>query len=326
MLKGLIDCADLDGSLPNPILTRAALVGRFYHRVMELAVVTRDEVELEALIETEIKLVQSEAIKWPHLRRAGTVSGWDEVNAAAAHAMRLCKAGKNAGSLATLRRVEHTLRSQDGLLIGKPDRYTIVASNAFLEEYKSGAIRDDLGIAKARFLDQLRFYAVLIFDNHEVETVTGSIQSLTGDTFNTTLERADSIEFASRLATYVEDVNSRVRAGQTPSEFANTSGNACTYCSAHSICQRFKEEQDRIELEGEQYLCEGTAIDLISGGGEGVSRLTISDEYRKVSIPISLPAGVGSGIEPKRKYQLLNLRRRGSSLEWGFTSRILRFD
>jgi len=321
LLKGVIDICELDGPLPEQLPTRATLVGRFHHRVMELAASSQSDASLEEAIEAEIALVQSEAAKWPHLRRAGSVSGWDEVNASAALALRTAS-WRKADNTAALRLVEHTLRSRDGLLIGKPDRYTIVDRSAFLKEYKSGAIRDDAGALKAAYLDQLSFYTVLIFDNYDVDSVMGAVESLSGDVLTNVFDREDAVEFAERILSFVKEANVKVRAAETASEIASASADACTYCAAQSVCQRFKAEQDRLGLEGEQYLCEGIAVGLRTGDGGRVSQVTFADELRSSPLTIAIPSTEAAFVKLNMKYQLLNLRRRGTGFEWGYTSRI----
>jgi hypothetical protein len=321
-LKGLISAMKLDGALPEIPPTRAALVGKFHHRAMELAATARSEADLEAAIESEIKLLQSDVNRLTHLGRVGSVSGWNEVNASASIASRLI-AERGATAKQALRSVEQLLRSSDGLLVGKPDDLAIIGIEGIVTEHKSGAIRDEEGRIKQPYLDQLLFYAVLIFDNYNVRSVVAQLKSLGGDTFEMPVMPRDAKEFAKRVRILVNVVNAQCRAEDPFKALATPSADACGFCSARSVCATFMSQQDLLELEGEQYLIEGTLVRIHPSTIRGLSEVTISDECRREAVTIAIPDQVTSGIAQGRRYQLLNLRRHGRSLEWGLTSKAL---
>lgn len=322
--KGLVHMLALDGQLPEPLPTRGTLVGRFHHQLMELAATVSSEAELDARTEDAIAVLQQEVARWPHLRKAGSVSGWKEVNASASLAMRAF-AMRGARNGCGPNRVEHMLRSQDGLLLGRPDSFRIVAGSAILREYKSGSIRGKMGSIKETYLDQLTFYAVLIFDNYDVESVVGSLESLGGDRHDIEIRREQAQEFAQRVIGVVAAVNQRARSARSLADLANPSQDACSYCAVRSICVRFKSTQDELALTGEQLLAEGVVTQVAVQTGRALSAITLSDELRKMSLTLALPSTVVSEMSAGRRYQLLNLRRRGASLEWGCTSQALSY-
>jgi hypothetical protein len=321
-LMGLTSAMLLDGALPERPPTRATLVGRFHHRAMEHAATARNEADLDARIESEIKLLQSDVNRWTHLGRVGSVSGWDEVNAAASIAARLV-AERSASAVPALREVEQMLHSSDGLMVGKPDDLSIVGAQGFVTEHKSGAIREEGGQIRRPYLDQILFYSALIFDNYDVHSVRGQLKSLGGDFFEIVVAPRDAQEFAARVRALVDIVNAQCRTENPFSSLTTPSADACGLCSARSVCATFKREQDLLGLEGEQYLIEGALTRVQPSAFRGLSDVTISDECRCVPVTIAAPEQVTSEMTLSDRYQLLNLRRHGGSLEWGLTSKVL---
>lgn len=320
-LMGLTSAMRLDGTLPEKPPTRATLVGLFHHRAMELAATARSDADLDAGIESEIKRLQSDVNKWTHLGRVGSVSGWDEVNATASLAARLV-AERGVSARPALREVEQLLQSSDGLLAGKPDDVAVVGVQGFVTEHKSGAIRED-GRIRQPYLDQLLFYSALIFDNYKVHSVTGQLKSLGGDFFEMVVLPRDAQEFAAHVRTLVDSVNAKCRTENPFGSLTTPSADACSLCSARPVCATFKRDQDMLGLEGEEYLIEGALIRVKPSAIRGLSDVTIADECRCVPVTIAAPEQVTSEMTPSRRYQLLNLRKHGGSLEWGLTSTVL---
>jgi len=320
--KGWSDMLVLDGELPKPPPSRSLLVGRLHHRFMELAVTAYSAQELEAQIENEISALQKEVTRYPHLRRAGSVSGWMEINTSASLALRLLEmreGGADGGAI----RVERDLESKDGVLFGRPDLFRIQGSHASLKEYKTGTIRDEKGKVRPAYLDQITLYAALIFDNYEVETVAASLDSLGGDRHETEISRKQAQELCERVRRVVTEVNDRARSAQSFAELGQTSQDGCNQCALQPICTSFKVAQDELALEGDQFLAEGTIESVGAHSGGALTNIRVHDEHRKTALSLSVPSAVASEMSPNQRYQLLYLRRRGVTLEWGNTSRAL---
>jgi hypothetical protein len=319
-LKGLVGSLRLDIELPVVPPSRATLVGRFHHKAMELAATVNSDAELDAGIESAIRDLQVEVNQWPHLRKVGSASGWGEVNASASLAIRIVSAGNVDGRL-ILKRTEQVLHSSDHVLVGKPDYFAISSRQAYLREHKSGPIRESDGQIMQVHLDQLHYYAALILDNYNVDSVVGRLESLNGDTFDTVVGKGDAAALKARASSLVTAVNERIRTGIAPAALATSSAEACSFCTARIICPTFKREQDRLGLEGDQYLVEGRVTRLTHSANGAVVDLSILDEFRKVGVTIGIPSAAATEISSGQRCQLSSLRRRGTALEWGHTSR-----
>lgn len=324
MAKGWADVLVLDGRFPESLPSRGTLVGRFHHRLMEIAATLSSATELEAKTEDEIRLLQYEVAKYPHLRRAGSVSSWREINISASLAMRMLETRDQMSEEGVLR-VEKELKSKDGHLIGRPDLFRIHGAGATVREYKSGTIRDDKGGVRADYLGQVTLYAALIFDNFNVQTVEASLESLEGDRHETTIGRMAARDFSERVGDTLVTANEQARLARSLADLARPSADACSYCSSRTLCTPFKGRQDGLGLKGDQFLTEGTVESIAARSANGLIAITLNDEFRNATVKLLLPASVATEMSEGRRYQLLNLQRRGTSLEWGHISQALSY-
>ena len=323
--KGLTDVLDLEGQLPRSPPSRGTLVGRFHHRLMELAACASSAVELDGKIEAEIRLLQQEVSKHAHMRQAGSVSGWRDVNISASLAMRMFEMREQRGADGQTVHVETELKGRGGLLIGRPDVFRIHGGGALLREYKTGAIRDETGVVRRDYLDQITLYAALIFDNYGVKTVEASIESLAGDRHESTIDREQARLLSERVTDTLATANELVRSGRSLTDLARPSADACSYCPLRSVCISFKASQDDLALRGDQLLAEGTVESIQVGVTEIPRAVRLRDEIRSVEIKLLIPVPVAAQLSERRRYQFINLHRRGSGLEWGVTSQALSY-
>jgi CRISPR/Cas system-associated exonuclease Cas4 (RecB family) len=292
---------------------------------MELAACASSALELDAKIEAEIQLLQHEVSKHAHMRQAGSVSGWRDVNVSASLAMRMFEMREQRGGDGQTVHVETELRARDGLLIGRPDVFRIRSGGALLREYKTGAIRDETGGVRRDYIDQITLYAALIFDNYGVKTVEASIESLVGDRHEATIGPEQARLLSERVTDTLVRVNELVRSGRSFADLARPSADACSYCSLRSVCISFKASQDELALKGDQLLAEGT-VELIQASAGDIPRaVSLRDEIRSVEIKLLIPVAVAAQLSERRRYQFINLHRRGSGLEWGVTSQALSY-
>jgi hypothetical protein len=322
-LQGMLEAVRTDVTLPEPIITRATLIGRFHHRLMELAVKLENVEELERRIEAEILHLQAQVNDITYLRQAGSVSGWDEINKSARLATKTLRG--RAKVQRNVLKVEKDLRSRNGLLVGRPDLFSISSRRALLREYKSGDIRESGGEPNTTYLEQVRFYAALIFDNYEVDCVSARVEALSGDGFELDINLAEVNEFQSLVGSVVSALNKKILDGCEINTFASPSGENCAFCKARIICSRFKQRQDQLELSGEQLLCEGI-IEEIVPNGEGHPTIKVLDEHRRNLVSIDVPLEVAVDLSRGRRIALTNLRKHGSTLRWGHTSSVFRHD
>jgi PD-(D/E)XK nuclease superfamily len=323
--KGWADMLILDGRLPESLPSRGTLVGRFHHRLMEIAATVSSATELEAQTEDEIRLLQHEVAKYPHLRRAGSVSGWREINISASLAMRMFETRDQISGEGVLR-VERELKSRDGHLVGRPDLFRIHGVGASVREYKTGAIRDEEGGVRSDYLDQVTLYAALIFDNFNVQTVEASLESLDGDRHEATIDRAAARDFSEHVGDTLVTVNEQARSARSLADLARPSADACRYCSSRTLCTPFKGTQDELGLKGDQFLTEGTVESIAAHSANGLTAIDLNDEFRNARIKLLLPTSVATEMSEGCRYQLINLQRRGTSLEWGYTSQALSYE
>jgi hypothetical protein len=320
-LKGSLSSAVIDGELPKPALTRASIVGKFHHRAMELVATARTPAEIRQLLEDEIEKLQREISTWPHLRRLGSVSGWDEINRSVSLAEELAGSRRDAMSANSGTGVEVELRSSSGLLVGRPDYFTIRESRGRLREYKSGAIREKDGILASEYADQVKFYSCLIFDCFDVDTVDASVESLSGDRCEVTINRTDASLFFASMEATLNALNQRIQEGVAPEMLALPSHDACSFCVGRVVCIPFKRTQDEMELDGDQHVVQGTVVSLEKRTvGQAA---TIEDVCRGRRLALNLPADFSQQICQGSSYVFLNLRRQGAAFSWGHTSRVL---
>jgi PD-(D/E)XK nuclease superfamily len=320
--KGLLGFLELDGSLPDPIPTRASLVGTFYHRAMEVALTAKTAAEVEQILEAEINKLQSTVSRWPHLRRAGSVSGWDEINNSFTLATQMASNSHAVGSVDSVL-VEKELCSANGLLIGRPDYFSVARDRAKLLEYKSSKIRDAHGDPSEDHMNQLRFYSALIVDRHDVVQIDARIESLSGDSYETVITRKEAKEFAARVAATIGVVNKRAAEDRDFKHLAKPSNENCAFCESRILCVPFKREQDRIDLEGENFVLEGVIKECDLDLALNIAAVTVADDYRKAQVTLMVPTSGCENIGVGLRTIFVNLRRHGGELAWGHTSRVL---
>lgn len=311
----------IDGELPKPALTRASIVGKFHHRAMELVATALTPAEIRQILEDEIEKLQREISAWPHLRRLGSVSGWDEINRSASLAEELADSRSGAISTNSGAAAEVELKSSSGLLVGRPDYFSIRESRGRLREYKSGAIRDQDGALAGEYLDQVRFYSCLIFDCFDVDTIDASVESLSGDRCEVTIDRTDASLFFASVEATLNALNQRIQELAAPETLALPSHDACSFCAGRIVCIPFKRTQDEMELDGEQHVVQGTVVSL-EKKTVGLTA-TIEDVCRGKRLALNLPADFSQQICRGSSYVFLNLRRQGAAFSWGHTSRVL---
>jgi hypothetical protein len=321
-LKGLRKALVLDAALPDFVPSRASLIGHFHHRALELAATAGSVQELERSVEEEILSLQTTVNRWPHLAKLGSVSGWDEVNRSASLARRVAASRANrAGSVD--RGIERELRSRDGMLVGRPDYFSVDGAVAYLREYKSGPIRDPSGLPLDRYVRQLRFYSQLLVDNYGAKEVSGSVESLNGDAFQCVIAAEDAAAFAKQVWDTVSAINADVRTAPTLSSLARPAADACDCCSAQVICSNFKGSDALQSCGREQFFVEGTVLELDIQPASFLTRVTLADTYRGTVVHLNIPADAAVGLAKGGRFAFQYLRRHGGQLRWGTVSRVL---
>lgn len=322
VLKGMADALDLSGPLPEPLPTRAALIGKFHHRALELACEVTTASQVLSQLEEEISRLQSVVDSWPHLRRAGAVSGWNEINESVVMAVRMVRSGLARDS----RRIsgaERRLNSTDGLLVGQPDFFSIVDGRCKLKEFKTSSLRDETGAIRREYEDQLLFYAVLLYDCFAVHAVVATLESMRGETVEREITRAQANAFKGEVLRILQSANENIRGAESVDQLATPSAGACEYCDKKPLCRRFKEQQYVIALRPGAYVIDGI-VETLGSQAQDATTIQVRDLIAGRKSEFSVPTAIASNLECGRQFTFEGLAGSQFAPQWAEMSRVYR--
>lgn len=320
-LKGLGAALVLDRRLPEMPPTRSQLIGKFHHRLMELASSADSLVVLDGLIENEINKLQETVNESDLLRKHGSVSGWHEVNQSASLA-RSVMTSRSAEASSHITASEKELRSRHGILVGRPDRFTVHQGVAALREYKTGSIRTETGAPLPDHLEQLTFYSALIVDNFDVTKVVARVESLGGDSYEVIVQSSDIDDLIERVSVALGTLNTKITSGASVESLATPGSDVCLSCRNQIICSAFKRSQNDIGLIGDQHLLEGVVTGIAASKVAAVNVVTVRGMDGHVSASFVVPAELTADIIVGKAYVFQGLRSHGGNLAWGGASRV----
>ncbi len=318
-LKALNTSLILTHSRVPDIVSKSALVGRFHHKALELAVTVAEKTELKKLIEAEISDLQKEVDKWPHLKRCGTVSGWDEINQSAANAVRIQRESRGGKSKVI---VERTYKTIDEALIGRPDYFTIVSDKAILKEYKSTSLRTPSGSVKQEFLLQGQFYAALIFDNFPVKEVEVWLESSDGERLEFSVTHSVSEEFKAEVKSTIQKANERIRNFDAVEELSSPSSSSCQFCKNKIFCSAFPKVQLSLEMSGPAFILDAKLGAVQRSVNDQISRIQLIGTYSADVHEINIPIIYAEKMRIQERYLIENLSYSSSKFLWTDQSRI----
>lgn len=321
MGKNLVLSQEMLPDLP----TRASLVGLFHHKSMELVFDYETTSELEASIEAEIVKLQKIVDGWPHLKRTGSVSGWNEVNVSAAMAVRTFLEIQGAPRTDSQVNVEEKLKSRDKTLVGKPDFFLISGRTALLKELKSSDIRDTDGKIRDEYDKQVKFYSLLLYDNYAIDIVNVSLESSRGEFYQTTVTKAQVDETREWASKIINSANAIIAKAKALDQLTIVSGENCSTCKKRSLCGPFKQHQSSIELSYDSYLIEGR-VENILGLQNKSAEVHISDLYSNSPKSLIIPAEAARELAVGKSYVFADLALQGSKTRWAEKSRIFQCD
>jgi hypothetical protein len=321
VLKAMSDHLELSAPLPDPTPTRANLVGRFHHRALELASKAASVVQLQSELETAILALQAVVNTCTHLRRGGSVSGWDEINGSAVAAVRLFRARQGLPG-ERLARAEGRLRSSDGLLVGRPDYFAILGDSGLLKEFKSSSLRDEAGAIRREYEDQILFYAALLFDNFPLRTVNARLESMRGDLWERTITTDEARAYHQGVAELLRLTNQRIREAKSVDELETPSTDACSYCSKTVLCRSFKKRQCELELKGDAYVFEGSLERCTKESSCKSAEIGLKTDAAGDLYSVTIPAEVAAEMEIGHRYVVAGLGRERGGLRWTAQSRV----
>lgn len=316
----------LSESLPPDLPTRASLVGIFHHKIMELVVTSGTERELLDSIEIEIQQLQEIVSSSPHLKRSGSVSGWDEVNASATLAIAAFYESSVSAKESARTWIEKTLYSSDKQLVGRPDFFTIDGKNATLREFKSGSIRDTNGQIKVEYLEQIKFYSLLLFDTLGIESVNAILESVRGDSYRCTIKNQDIEQLRRRILSVLAEANSQIVGSSEFGNLTRTSAEACTNCNKKIVCGAFKRDQASMVLPSGVSIFAGQVSLITSKVEERIVDVLFQEEITQSQYLIQIPAELAQDIEVGKSYVISDIARKGETIRWTERSRVFLSD
>lgn len=304
--------------------TRNAMIGRFHHKVFEFAASLQDKAELKNKIEDLILNLQKEVDQWAHLKKLGSVSGWDEVNDSAKSAIKFFKDRSASLEGNSNQFVEKSLLSKDGILKGRPDYFVINGNKALVREYKSSSLRDEKGAIRQEYSLQGFFYSVLLFDNFEIESVDVSLESLNSDRFLFSVTKKEAEEFRKNVISAVKSANSLIESSDF-TDLETPSLESCQYCKNKIVCSKIDKAQFAMPLKGPSYKIHG----IVLNGKQinpGTSVIQVRLFFEEKTVETTIPHGIFENISQGRSYLIENLNFNGTSFGWSELSRIYRYD
>lgn len=317
----------LSGERPPELVSRSALAGRFHHKVLEFAATISEKIVLKNKIEEEIKNLQCEVDQWPHLKRTGAVSGWDEINQSASAALRFHRELKSIGhSSQTERVIERTFKTLDGTMVGRPDYFNITGKKIFVREYKSSSLRDLDGRVKSEYEMQGHFYAALLYENFPVEEIEISLESLNGEKVQFSVTRSSAESFKNQVNQEIIRANKEIQNVRAFDELSTPSASACQYCKNKLLCSSFRKEQEGLLISGNTFVLDGIVGDLPTFVNEKFSAVRIIEHHSGVAREINVPTEEAKNMAVHSRYLIENLGNTGSRFQWTDQSRIFLYE
>lgn len=237
-LSGLAHRISFADWVPDELPSRAVIVGRFYHDLMESDFKSQANNEDYEFVRFLISKYRVEISSNPRLKSLGDPGTWKEINEAA-KAYLQSNSGKS-GRNATDSEVKK-LYSKSRLLVGKPDFLRIAENKAELREFKSSEIYSE-GDLVEKHLRQIKYYAYLVFENFEVTLVSASIVGLAGHEVPFQITKEDALAFGEECENKVKEAWKKIRSSTNPQELA-VIGSWCKHCSLKPACTTFQQNQ-----------------------------------------------------------------------------------
>lgn len=320
ILKGMNKNLSTSSPLPSDPPSKSALLGQFHHKVMELVSKCVTRTDLVEAIEVAISNLQLEVDHWPHLK-AGSVSGWDEVNYYAIAAQKSFLK-KDPNNNVTVLGSERTLYSFDKLLLGRPDHFTIADGNAKLKELKTSSLNDDENKIREEYVEQILFYSVLLFDNYKVSTVYASLESPRSEKYEREISKDQAESFRKIVTDKIYSANKLIKSAGNVDQLAKPSKAACETCQKKYICNPFKADQLNLNLEKDNYVLEGEIKTITNDDSQKISVIVVLDKYKGGTQKIVVPTNYVEELKVGDKCFFSHLTLQGGELRWGNKSRI----
>ena len=319
ILKGMRNNISYNETFPLDPLTKPVLIGRFYHNSMENIYKQNSVADLQIAIEEEIKQIQAAVSESNNLKKYGSVSGWNEINKIATFALKEFKK-RRSQSGDSFPKIETKLFSKDKILIGKPDMFFVDDSKIILKEFKSSSIRMDNDEINSSYEEQLLFYSILLFDNYDSEKVVGTLETLSGDSFERTILRPEAEEMRFKVLNIINEANNRISTVRKVTELASPHLNSCIRCNKRIICERFKENQLILGDMKDKYVVDCEIKSFDKGPNEKLIDICVLDRFQLREVTLRLPSNHKNLLELNKLYTFSNLIFENGVYKWTDTS------
>lgn len=225
-------------------------LGRAAHRVLEQAhqgkfngsVQTRPAVEAswDEVLETEWKRMAEEAPftepprpdRWPGYQRVRVRT----IRMAMERAAGQHRSPQAVEPIRTVR-IERSLVSRDGAVVGRPDRVEVDGDSARVVDVKTG--RRSSPIASEAERRQLLIYAYLWHEESGVWPQSGSIETRDGGGLEVSLDSSEAIEIVREAVDARNRANEEIEGGASWSILGRPSTDTCRHCVFRALCPAY---------------------------------------------------------------------------------------
>lgn len=320
ILKGMKNNISLIGKFPDDLPSRFTLIGRFHHSVMEAVYNAISIDDLQNTIENNISNLQIDVDQYQHFKKCGSVSGWDEINRSAIYAMNEFNKRTRKNDINIF--MERNLYSHNNFIKGRPDLFYIEGDSAYLKEFKSGSIREEDNTIRLEYINQIKFYAILLFDTYSIDYVKASLESMHGDFFSINITREESILYGEMVKGIIENANAQISSSLDVSDLATPSNLACKTCQMKIVCNKFIKEQYQLDLQNDEYILSGVVLSSNLIGSDKVLNISVCTNDTKKVFHLNIPAYYNDKINVNDNYLILNLKYHNQVFAWTGKSRI----
>jgi len=282
----------MSGEFPESIPSKQLIIGNIFHNLMDFARKCSEKSELIFYANQLFVQTEREYFDFIKNNKLGSIKSWSEVgNSLRAAINSVSKAQSLFENNSSL------LVSKNNRFRGVPDLYVINGDEVFIREYKSSSLFID-GEIKEEYIDQVKYYAYLIYDNClELKSFKCEIKSLKGEFFEVFFSQSDLSDYGSQINTsYISIQNALSRSNNF--EFDN-----CIRCSKKVVCDEYisKTKAEDIRHSQPVFVLKGVVSSVLS---KDSSNLLIIDAHEIIFNGIF---DVGNTFKIGHKYVIYNL-------------------
>ncbi len=218
--------------------------------------------------------------------------------------------------------LEETLWSKDKMLVGRPDLFAIQNNKALLKELKSSSIYNQNHEIKLEYIEQMLFYAIIIFDNYDIEEVSSHLESLNGDSFKHKILKSESNSMLIKVIRTFDFANKQIESTDDIYYLSNPSLSACRSCQKKIICKKFIENQTSFGSKENIYVLSGKILSATPIFESNLEEIQIQNFVNSTIDLVKVPSEISKNMIIGNYYLLSNLAFEKSFFIWSDKSRI----